>query len=164
MRLQSTLAKRLLIAALAVTGTFAASTNSASARSYSSTPRAGETRSFSIRRQLHGRPSVRVQNRRVASAWFDSSRNRLFIRGLRTGRTRVIFTGHVRRYIVGTNGRRLLRAVPFRDVVYVTVRGRRVRNHSKTVRLTVRRGRTRTWAAHVLFSRRYSNVRGPDGM
>lgn len=131
----------------------------ASAKTYSTTRKVGETRSYGLRVQLFDTPTVTVDDTRIARAWFDAGRGRLAILGLKEGKTRVHLRGRIRRFIAGTNTP-VERPVPFHDVVEVTVRGKVAGKH-KSLRLTVSRGRTRTYSAGIFLGTRHRAVAAP---
>lgn len=179
--LRSSSVRRSAIA-LFLFGVFFTSALPAMARTYKTNRRVGQTRYYTIRRQLDRRPNVRVENGSIVRAWFNWSQKRLYITGLRRGKTRVHFTGFYRRYQAGINVP-LAHPQAFHDVVEVTVYGNvaiarpnvnvprpnptvrptynpPARSRSRIISLTLRPGQSRTWAMKVFLGQQYRNRRG----
>ncbi len=116
----------------------------------------GKETSFGMRREVNGRSTqVSASDLAIARGWWDGNLNKLRIEGLSPGRTQITFTGTYREIIVGGVLRE--RAVPFRDVVDVTVLARTVPVDSRAITIQVTGNKHRDYSIHVLLGPQFRN-------
>lgn len=141
---------------LTLVGLFIFSEGAVAQAPRTATVEVGKETSFRMRREVNGRSTqISASNPAIARGWWDGNLNRLRIEGLRPGRTQITFTGTYREIIVGDVLRE--RAVPFSDVVNVTVLTRTVPVDSSAITIQVTGNKHRDYSIHVLLGPQFRN-------